>query len=101
MYLYFTASSQDDMNYMKVTNIKVHRHLATRVVVHSLALLCAVSTELFWLHIPKSAGIFFIIIPSSLTLDLLSPVPWVLLALLQGSSQTIESMINVYLLLSL
>lgn len=47
MYLYFTATSQDDMNNMKVTNIKVHRHLETRAILCSVVLLCAVSTEIY------------------------------------------------------
>ena len=47
MYLYFTATSQYDMNYMEVTNVMVHRHLETRVILCFVALLCSVNTEIY------------------------------------------------------
>jgi hypothetical protein len=59
MYLYFTATSQDDMNYMEVTNVKVHRHLETRVILCRVALLCAVNTEIYLASHTKIKRNFF------------------------------------------
>jgi hypothetical protein len=63
MYLYFTATSQYDMNYMEVTNVMLHRHLETRVILCFVALLCSVNTEIYLASHNKNQEEFLFLYP--------------------------------------
>jgi hypothetical protein len=51
LYLYLTATSQDDMNHIKV--IKIHRNLEMEMKLHIITLIVAVNTE-FSLVLPTN-----------------------------------------------
>jgi len=100
MYLYFTATSQYDMNDMEVTNVKVHRTPGNKsYIVFCSIILCFQYWNLFSFTYKNQEEFLFFIL-SSLTLDLPSPVPWVPLYLLGGSSQSAKLTMHLYLLLS-